>query len=398
MNKWPRDNAQALKDFYGDPGEDEVAPQLVKVVPPFKFYYEGRPVKTISFHKKAAPALERALEKIWDYYGQDQDKIDALEISKFSGTYNHRMVRGSSTKWSNHAFGAAIDIDAEDNGFGTGRGDLPWPVIAAFKSEGAAWGGDYKGRTDPMHFEFCNRGEPQRTFEQWLDHYGVKSKGASKRAEPVGMELDDDDDVPLPRSRPKQQAPHGKQSDQIEDVQRRLRAIGYFEVGEVDGRWGSMTAAGIAAFKNDRKCPGPPLIDLTLLAELQKAEDEGWKRPIAKSRAEAKPEEVAKKIETVDAAKKSEEASAWSKFLAWLVGIPSGITAVFKGAFDNAEDAAGSPLFSEVKEFFADNIALIAVGLFIISVAIWWKSKQAEQEAERAKRATVEAYQEGRLK
>ena len=48
-------------------------------------------------------------------------------------------------------------------------------MIAAFKAEGARWGGDYKGRTDPMHFEFCASGEPVRTFEQWLAFYGVPS-------------------------------------------------------------------------------------------------------------------------------------------------------------------------------------------------------------------------------
>jgi hypothetical protein len=27
-------------------------------------------------------------------------------------------------------------------------------VVATFKAHGARWGGDYKGRKDPMHFEF----------------------------------------------------------------------------------------------------------------------------------------------------------------------------------------------------------------------------------------------------
>ena len=34
---------------------------------------------------------------------------------------------------------------------------MPQCVIDAFKRQGALWGGDYKGRTDPMHFEFCSR-------------------------------------------------------------------------------------------------------------------------------------------------------------------------------------------------------------------------------------------------
>lgn len=155
MGKWPADNQQALLAFYGTPGPD-VERQLVPVVPPFQMYYDGKPIKNIRFHRKAAPALATALKEIWDHYGRDQKKIDALGISKYAGAYNPRKVRGSATKWSNHAYGAAIDLNAEENGFGKGHGSIPQPVIDAFKRQGARWGGDYRGRTDPMHFEFCD--------------------------------------------------------------------------------------------------------------------------------------------------------------------------------------------------------------------------------------------------
>jgi hypothetical protein len=177
MGKWPHDNQADLIRFYGDPGSGAVAPNLIKVTPPFRMTYEGKPVEQLVFHRLAAAALQRALQTVWDYYGRDQKKIDALGISKTAGTYNHRMIRGSATKWSNHAYGAAIDINAEENGFNV-EGNIPLPMIAAFKAEGARWGGDYKGRKDPMHFEFCESGEPARTFEQWLAFYGVRSSPA----------------------------------------------------------------------------------------------------------------------------------------------------------------------------------------------------------------------------
>lgn len=160
-----------LLSFFGNPGSKTFGANLVQVKPPFKMYYDGKPINYISFHRLGALNLTRALQKIWDYYGHDQKLIDKYEISKFSGSYNPRMIRGSTTMWSNHAYGSAIDIDSEDNGFGTGRGDLPLAVIAAFKSEGFSWGGDYKGRTDPMHFELVDRGNPAWSFEQYLDHY-----------------------------------------------------------------------------------------------------------------------------------------------------------------------------------------------------------------------------------
>lgn len=173
---WPRDNQADLIAFYGDPAGG-MAANLIKVVPPFRMTYDGTPLAHLMFHRLAAPALERALRTVWEYYGRDQNRIDVLGISKTAGTYNPRFIRGSTTKWSNHAYGAAIDINAEENGFNV-EGNIPIPMIAAFKAEGARWGGDYRGRKDPMHFEFCESGEPARTFEQWLAFYGVTSGAA----------------------------------------------------------------------------------------------------------------------------------------------------------------------------------------------------------------------------
>ena len=157
MSRWPHDDPASLAKFYGDPAKGEPGQQLVPVIPPFRMTYAGKPIKSIMFHRKAAPALKAALDAIWQHYGRDQAKVDAISVSKYSGAYNPRLIRGSSTKWSNHAYGAAIDFDAEHNGFNTGHGIMPQAVIDAFKAQGALWGGDYHGRTDPMHFEFCSR-------------------------------------------------------------------------------------------------------------------------------------------------------------------------------------------------------------------------------------------------
>ncbi len=154
---WPKDTEAALIEFYGMPKSPELTAQLVKVVPPFKMYYEGKLINAITFHRKAASALQFALQEIWDKCGHDQKKIDELRLSSFDGSYNPRKIAGSD-RWSNHAFGAAIDIDAAHNGFNTGHGTMPQIAIDAFKRVGFRWGGDYKGRTDPMHHEACGSG------------------------------------------------------------------------------------------------------------------------------------------------------------------------------------------------------------------------------------------------
>lgn len=172
MQRWPRDNQAELIRFYGDPGRGEPERQLVPVVPPFKMYYGSTPVRHLMIHRKCAAAFKGAFDKIWSYYGRDQAVLDELRISRAAGTYNKRRIAGSS-RWSNHAFGGALDLDAEHNGFGAGHGTMPLAVVAAFKSEGMRWGGDYHNRTDPMHFEACDGGQPVKTFEEWLDFYGL---------------------------------------------------------------------------------------------------------------------------------------------------------------------------------------------------------------------------------
>jgi hypothetical protein len=169
MSQWPHDDPASLAAFYGNPNTGAPGKQLVPVVPPFKMYYDGKPIAHIMFHKKAALALTAALNAIWEHYDCNQAAIDKAGISRYSGAYNPRKIRGSATRWSNHAYGAAIDFDAEHNGFNTGHGKMPQAVVDAFKAQGALWGGDYHGRTDPMHFEFCSRGAQPAAFMPQAD-------------------------------------------------------------------------------------------------------------------------------------------------------------------------------------------------------------------------------------
>lgn len=159
MSQWPRDDQGELIAFYGDPATDEVEPQLVSVAAPWQMFYENKPISHFMFHQKAVGALTAALAEIWQVCKEEQTLVEHYGLHRFSGTYNKRLVRGSQTKWSNHAFGAAIDLDAEHNGMGASKGVMPDFAVRAFKRQGARWGGDYHGRKDPMHFEFCDNGE-----------------------------------------------------------------------------------------------------------------------------------------------------------------------------------------------------------------------------------------------
>lgn len=156
---FPKDSdMQAKLKFYGDPrgphgvNETWFANNVIRVTPPFKMTYAGKPIKTISFHKKCAPALQAALQAIWEACGKDQKKIDAAGLSEYGGSFNYRLIRGSSAI-SNHSFAIAIDIAPTGNALGVTKGKMPAFAVKAFKDQGFKWGGDYKGRKDWMHFE-----------------------------------------------------------------------------------------------------------------------------------------------------------------------------------------------------------------------------------------------------
>lgn len=158
LTQWPHDDTPSKNAFYGDfhsPGWETL--NLVHTFAPFTMYYAKQPLKHgILVHKKIVPALQAAFGEIWDKCGHDQAKVDATGVSDYGGCFNIRRIAGSNN-WSNHSWACAIDLSPSSNGFGAGHGTIGSMVVEAFKRQGAIWGGDYKGRTDPMHFEFVSR-------------------------------------------------------------------------------------------------------------------------------------------------------------------------------------------------------------------------------------------------
>jgi hypothetical protein len=75
------------------------------------------------------------------------------EIHTYSGCYAARTVaRMPTSPPSNHAYGAAIDINAPENAYGSTPTIDP-RIVTIFKQWGFLWGGDYL-TPDGMHFEY----------------------------------------------------------------------------------------------------------------------------------------------------------------------------------------------------------------------------------------------------
>lgn len=330
MVTWPKDNQTARNAFYGDPGKGEIAPQMVAVNPPFAMYYEGKRVKTIMFHRKAAPALLAALNEIWDYCQHDQSRIDAAGVSKYAGAYNHRMVRGSKTKWSNHAYAAAIDLNAEENGL-YAKGNMPQFVIDAFCRQGWMWGGWYSGRKDPMHFEAVDNG-------------GRKPKSPppifGRPAAVMSAPADELEDEPAPPAwmTPGADVPG---DPEVYSVQKRLKALNY-NPGILDGLWGSGTSGALAGFINDRggKIQAPASLDAfnaareDIKAELGRAESDGWKRPVSDARKTADTKTVEAVAPEVVPVKRNFWAAAWASVVSFLAAIWQWLSDAVSNAWD----------------------------------------------------------------
>lgn len=61
----------------------------------------------------------------------------------------------------------------------------------------------------------------------------------------------------------------------VREVQARLKALGYHEVGKVDGQVGPRTRAAVLAFRDDTGLPLVPIIDVALTEALAKSEPRG---------------------------------------------------------------------------------------------------------------------------
>jgi len=146
---WPWADQRSLSGFYGPAGDES---RLVSISFPFPMFYEGRLCRTTRCHERVAESLLRVLSALGDRYEEDKKIMDPG--SDYGGCYNNRVMRGGSLP-SLHARGAAIDLDADDNG-----NRVPWPVAAdmplevmeCFAREGWISAGAFWGR-DAMHFQ-----------------------------------------------------------------------------------------------------------------------------------------------------------------------------------------------------------------------------------------------------
>lgn len=112
------------------------------------------PIKGTNIKIRCAPA---AGELLAAFAAEFHSIIEPIDEGTFDDwAYAYRNVRGTTDKLSCHSSGSAIDLNSLRHPLGKiGTFDsTKVPMIQALaKKYGLAWGGDYRGRKDEMHFE-----------------------------------------------------------------------------------------------------------------------------------------------------------------------------------------------------------------------------------------------------
>lgn len=111
MNKWPNQNYSSMVNFYGDVGENQTRldlPYTLKLA-----WDTSTVIRRITCHEKVSKSLYTVFEKTLKVYGEKE--LRKLRLDLFGGCLNVRKMRGSSTSWSIHSWGAAIDLDPDRN-------------------------------------------------------------------------------------------------------------------------------------------------------------------------------------------------------------------------------------------------------------------------------------------
>ncbi len=112
-HSYPMENFASLTAYYGAPCKSKI----VRVPSPWKLRLDWELSSTVShiaIHEKLADSLSDILEKVHKEYGLAG--IRKYGLDRFGGSYNCRKKRGSTTAWSTHAWGIAIDWYPSKNG------------------------------------------------------------------------------------------------------------------------------------------------------------------------------------------------------------------------------------------------------------------------------------------
>jgi peptidoglycan hydrolase-like protein with peptidoglycan-binding domain len=153
--KWPKQDYTSMCNFYGPVGENMTSLELPYVMR--LAWDKNATIKKMSCNQKCTKAFYNVFEKTLKHYGEAE--IKKLRLDLFGGCVNVRRMRGGSA-WSIHSWGAAIDLDPDNNQlkWGKDKATFAKSVYNPFWKFVEEEGGTSLGRArnfDWMHFQFA---------------------------------------------------------------------------------------------------------------------------------------------------------------------------------------------------------------------------------------------------
>ena len=160
----------------------------------------------------------------------------------------------------------------------------------------------------------------------------------------------------------------------VEAVQKRLKDLGYHEVGQIDGKMGPRTHAAILAFRHDNNLDLSPNIDGALTEALTKAHP----RPVSIERATGKP--AGSRILAASNAQMALGAAGY-------VGIAVGDVAPLVGQAEDGRDLGARVLDLVGLGGYAPVLMpLLGAAIFLAVIVFAWKARAARIEDHRTGR------------
>ncbi len=147
-----------MVDFYGAAGGPQcTAGTVVLPVPHVLAWNQAERIHSFACHERLAQPMSRLFAEAVRHYGRQ--RYEALGLTLFGGCYNFRNMRHGA-RLSTHAWGAAIDLNPEENQlrWGADRARFAQPEYEAFWNiamaqgatpAGIAWGRDW------MHMQWA---------------------------------------------------------------------------------------------------------------------------------------------------------------------------------------------------------------------------------------------------
>ena len=143
VSPWPKSDYTSMRRFYGEPGDESA---LVSISLGGTWMVGDKAVTKTRCHAKVAASLTRIFAEL--------ARLGYNKTLPYDGCYNDRNMRGGTSK-SIHAWGAAVDLDAGNNGNLTAwpvKATMPLEVMEVFAREGWLSAGAFWLR-DSMHFQ-----------------------------------------------------------------------------------------------------------------------------------------------------------------------------------------------------------------------------------------------------